>query len=221
VDSCAIAGDDATCDGEPNGGCVCGDGVINGNEVCDGGVSGSTDLGACNPLCTGFYTRKRIRRSLDNHGSDLGGIAGADAICVGDFGPGWKALLAAASRRATVTPFVGDGQLDWVIKPYTYYFNEEGLLVWRTDAVALLGASGARQQEVLAPLFDTAPVDGGGNYPWSGFDIDWTTITNQTCSNWTSVDLDQLGSFVTQNLQSGATERCDDFPYLFLLCVEQ
>ena len=128
-DSCGTKGNDANCDGIPNGGCNCGTLATTGNETC-----------------------RTVRRSLDIHGSDLGGIAGADSICVGDFGAGWKALLVGSTRRATITPFVGDGQLDWVIAPDTYYFNEAGQLVWHTDASALLGVTAGRQQPLLAPL---------------------------------------------------------------------
>lgn len=113
-------GNDGTCDGIPNGGCNCGTMLTNGTEVC-----------------------KEVRRSLDVHGSNLGGIGGADSICAGDFGTGWKALLVGTSRRASVTPFVGDGQLDWVLRPNTYYFNEREQLVWQTDASALLGVRAA------------------------------------------------------------------------------
>jgi hypothetical protein len=196
-DSCATVGNDATCDGIANGGCNCGSMVTNGTEVC-----------------------REVRRSLDVHGSNLGGIAGADSICSGDFGAGWKALLVGTSRRASVTPFLGDGQLDWVLRSNTYYFNEREQLVWQTDASALLGVRAGRQQSLLAPLFDTTPLNGGGSYPWSGYRPDWTTITQSTCSSWTSIDLAQSGAFIVETLTGTATERCDDDPYLFILCVQ-
>ncbi len=50
-----------------------------------------------------------------------------------------KALLVGATRRATVAPFAGDQQLDWVIRKYTYYYNSNNQLLWRTDGIALLG----------------------------------------------------------------------------------
>ncbi|HWO14089.1 MAG TPA: DUF1554 domain-containing protein, partial [Polyangiaceae bacterium] len=153
-------------------------------------------------------------------------IAGADAVCAGDFGAGYKALIVGASRRATLTPFAGDAQLDWVLKPYTYYLNEQQQLVWITDSVALLGASGGRQQPLLAPLFESTPLNGGGEFPWSGYDTNWTT-TADTCNSWTigtardEQDAFEQGSFVTETLGGIALERCSETPYLFLLCVEQ
>lgn len=224
---------DNDCDGRPDDTIdavcrapECGDGITNGDEVCDAGRNPLPQPGGCNPECTGVYASKQIRRSLDIHGSNLGGIAGADAICAGDFGQGWKALLVGSSRRATLSPFVGDGQLDWVLKPFTYYFNERNQLAWRTDDVALLGASGGEQQPLFAPLFITTPLNGGGSYPWSGYDVDWTT-TADTCNSWTSTggrDANgqfMQGSFVTETLAGIAVERCSATPYLFLLCVEQ
>ena len=225
---CQTAGDCALVTGGRNvcegGRCTlppaCGDGIVNGNEVCDPGALGSTELGACNPECTGFYSRKTIRRSVGIYGTNLGGIAGADSICATDFGSGWKALLVGGSRRATVTPFVGDGQQDWVLQRYTYYFNEENQLIWRTDTVPLLGASGARQQPLLARMFDPFS-EPGGVYPWSGYDVDWTTAPNGTCEGWTSTDRDVTGFVVTEVLTSAVGEFCDETPYAFILCVEQ
>lgn len=195
---------------------VCGDGITNGNEVCDSGNSGSTELGDCNPECNGFYVRKRLLPSVAEHSTDLGGISGADSICTADFGAGWKALLVGGGRRATITPFVGDGQQDWVLHRYTYYFNDLNELVWRTDGVPLLGASGARKQPLIAPMFDPK-----GRYPWSGYNTDWTTVPDGTCEGWTSTDRTQFGNFVTQNLEDSLGERCDPAPFNFVLCVEQ
>jgi hypothetical protein len=224
---------DNDCDGRPDNTfdnvCAppeCGDGVRNGSEACDDGRGALPEAGGCTPDCSGFYATKSIRRSLDIHGSNLGGIAGADAICQDDFGAGWKALIVGASRRATLSPFVGDAQLDWVLKRNTFYLNERDQLIWRTDSVALLGASGGQRQPLLAPIFDATPLNGGGEFPWSGYDINWTT-TADTCDSWTvgtSRDVEgtfKQGSFITPDLAGIAVERCSETPYPFLLCVEQ
>jgi hypothetical protein len=220
--------DGISCTGSPGGSCqggrcvpapVCGDGIRNGNEVCDGG--GSTEIGACNPECTGFYEKKLIKQTDATYLSNLGGISGADAICQSEFGSGWKALLVGAARRATINPFAANGQGDWVLHKYTHYYNAQDQLVWRTDSVPLLGVSGGRKQAVLAPLFTT-----GNGYPWSGYALDWTTLPDTlnivlggTCVGWTSNVREQVGSFVTETLGAVASEPCGTAS--ILLCVEQ
>src|SRR5262249_32016458 len=86
----------------------CGDNFVNGPEVCDSGGSGLTDLGACTPECSGYYEKKIGRLSNNMYSTDLGGITGADAKCVAEFGSRWKALIVGGARRATTTPFKGD-----------------------------------------------------------------------------------------------------------------
>lgn len=281
-DSCTTLGDDANCDGTPNGACqciagqgnrpcsqdanaslcnaqgqcvpcqqnahcsllsggrrfcdrgrcilppFCGDGIVNGNEVCDGGASGSTALGACSPECTGFYQKKFFSLTSNSYGTNLGGIRGADAICGDEFGAGWKALLVGGARRATVTPFSGDGQQDWVIDKYTHYFNDQDQLVWRTDSVSLLAVGRGGRQNLFAQLFDGATF--GGPYAWSGYEGDWTTQADGndaggTCLGWTSTDLLRGASFI-----AGPSFTRPDLTYLStscgstiqrLLCVEQ
>jgi hypothetical protein len=224
ADCALVTGGRSFCD---RGSCIvppfCGDGIINGgNEVCDGGGSGSTELGSCNPECTGTYQKKFIRMTVENYGSDLGGPSGADGICREEFGQGWKALLVGGARRATVTPFLGDGQQDWVISKYTHYFNAENTLVWRTDSVPLLGVSGGERQNVFAQLFDP----GSGIYPWSGYELDWRTQPDDpttgrgTCQGWTSSDRSLNGTFTLADLTGYAYELCGVATQR-LLCVEQ
>jgi hypothetical protein len=198
---------------------VCGDGLRTGTEVCDEGASGSTEIGACNPECTGFYAKKFIRPTRNFYATNLGGIGGADAICQTEFDAGWKALLVGGTRRATTTAFVGNGQQDWVLHKYTYYFNFNDTLIWRTDGVALLGASGGVRQDIFAPLFDS----NAGSYPWSGYAPDWTTLADSavqgTCRGWTSNDRTQAASFILEDLSFAAQEPCGSTS--FILCVEQ
>lgn len=220
ADCSLISGGRTFCD---RGRCVvppfCGDGIVNGNEICDAGGAGSTELGSCNPECTGFYAKKFLRQSVDSYRAiDLGGISGADAICRGDFGAGWKALLTGGPRRATVAPLVGDGQLDWVIHRYTHYFNAQNQLVWRTDGVPLLGVSGGQRQNVFAPSYDYSVSD----YIWSGYANDWTTLPdNRTCQGWTVSGSTLAASFTDPSLAGSiASELCNGSSY-YLLCVEQ
>jgi hypothetical protein len=200
----------------------CGDGIVNGSEVCDGGASGSTELGACNPECNGFYVKRFIRPTFDRYRSDMGGISGADAHCADAFGSGWKALLVGGSRRATVTPFLADGQQDWVIHRYTHYYNAEDQLVWRTDGVPLLAVRNGRRENIFAPLFDNA----SGIYAWSGYELDWRTQPDDpltargTCQGWTSSDRTLNGTFTLQDLSGYAYQLCG-VELEKLLCVEQ
>ena len=181
----------------------CGDNARNGPERCDGGGPDVTTLGACNPECTGFYEKKLIKRTADTYSTNLGGIAGADGICQKEFGASWKALLAGDTRRATRTPLKGDDPLNWVIAKYTHYYNASGQLIWRTDDLPLLGVRDGMRLNLYADAFDGS----SGNYAWSGFAADWTTLADSasastgTCRSWTlatSPGAEDFGSFALQ-----------------------
>jgi uncharacterized protein DUF1554 len=203
-----------------NGG-YCGDGIVNGPEVCDNGGTGATNLGDCNPECSGFYEKKTIRQTTGFHSTNLGGISGADMICQTDFGVGWKALLVGGARRATATPLAGDGQLDWVIHKYMYYYNAQNQFIWRTDNVALLGVRGGQRLDIYTPACDTST----GNYPWTGWAIDWTTVpenssSSGTCNGWTAgTGTTVWATFSFADLKPAATEPCGSSS--FILCVQQ
>jgi hypothetical protein len=194
----------------------CGDGIVNGPEVCDNGGTGSTDLGACNPECSGYYEKKTIKPTSQLYGTNLGGPTGADGICQSEFGNGWKALLVGGSRRATLTPFKGDASQDWVIQKYTYYYNLSDQLLWRTDDVPLLGVHAGKREAIYADAFSP------GNYPWTGWASDWTTIPDNdaggTCGGWTNVTTG-WASFALADLTFGANESCGS--QSFILCAQQ
>ena len=200
----------------------CGDGRRNGKEACDDGASGSTMLGACDPECTGYYEKKVIKPTFTATplSTNLGGIVGADAICVSQFGAEWKALIVGNTRRATVTPLLGDQQLDWVLQKYRYYYNYLNELVWRTDEVALLGVRGGKRLDIYANLFPQT-----GSYPWAGFRLDWTTFADNpsasegTCNSWTASSGGGFGNFVVEDLTVAASEPCGASG--FILCVGQ
>jgi hypothetical protein len=196
----------------------CGDGIINGVEVCDNGGSGSTDLGACNPECTGYYEKKIIQPTGGQlYSTDLGGPAGADGICQDEFGAGWKALIVGGGRRATLTPFLGDQPQDWVIQKYSYYYNQSGQLLWRTDDIPLLGVHAGMRESIYADVFPS------GNYPWTGWAADWTTLPDDdalsegTCNGWTTGT--GWASFAFPNLMPAASEECGSSS--FILCAQQ
>lgn len=197
----------------------CGDKKKNGPEVCDEGGE-VTDLGACNPECSGYYEKKYIRATLGRWPAGaLGGIAGADAKCVAEIGPGWKALLVGGTRRATKTPFLGDDSVDWVIRKYTHYYSyPPNKLIWRTDELALLGVRDGKRVNLYADAFNAV-----SEYPWSGWRADWTTfdddVNNQgTCSGWTSTTK-ASASFAFADLTPALSESCSTSS--FILCVEQ
>jgi Protein of unknown function (DUF1554) len=194
----------------------CGDGTRNGAEVCDNGGTGATELGACNPECSGYYEKKIIKPTNQLYTTNLGGPAGADGVCQAEFGAGWKAFLVGGSRRATVTPFKGDGSQDWVIRKYTYYYNLSAELLWRTDDVPLLGVHAGMREAIYADVFMA------GNYPWTGWADDWTTLPDNdsggTCGGWTNVTTGNA-SFALPDLTFGANEICGS--YSFILCAQQ
>jgi hypothetical protein len=198
----------------------CGDGERNGPEKCDEGTSGKTDLGACNPVCSGSYEKKLIRITVGKSSGNLGGPAGADQFCSQEFGPNWKALLVGGNRRATVTPLKGDGQSNWVISKYTHYYNADGQLLWRTDGLALLAVRDGQRMNLYADAWS------GDLYPWGGYDSDWTTMPEQSgdnargsCSGWTTIAPETWGTFPMKDLTAASIEPCAKM--MPLLCVEQ
>jgi hypothetical protein len=194
----------------------CGDTSRNGVEICDNGGTGTTDLGACNPECSGFYEKKVIKPTSQHYSTNLGGPAGADSICQSEFGSGWKALLVGGSRRATLTPFKGDAPQDWVIRKYTYYYNASNQLLWRTDDVPLLGVHDGKREAIYADVFPAA------SYPWTGWNSDWTTRSDDanggTCGGWTNATTG-WASFAFPDLTFAANEGCGSSS--FILCAQQ
>jgi hypothetical protein len=114
---------------------------------------------------------------------------------------------------------LGDGAKDWVVHKYTHYYSYfEDRLVWRTDDIPLIGVRAGARLNVYADAFVA------GNYPWSGWRDDWTTVNDVeslhegTCAGWTSTSAD-WGTFTLANLEYGAAESCSTAS--FILCVEQ
>lgn len=111
---------------------------------------------------------------------NLGGIAGADATCSSDpkcpVGSQCKAMIVSDSgiRRATITGDVGDGQVDWVLKPFASYVQSDNTTpIGTTNAVSLF----------------TLPIVNGIESPgvttWTGLGTSWQSDPNN-CSNWTN-----------------------------------
>ncbi len=201
----------------------CGDGVVDSDEGCDDGDNPGAAVGDCIPGCVGRVEQVlRMRLSSPFTGVDSGFAAeaasfteAADALCP----EGFKAVITDGSTRiATVTPLVGDGQVDWVLEPFTAYYDEvedtsrwptccsegfagepccedgvyTGQLVGTTDDVTLLGVR--RGEPVALPGPGGIPYyrfDRSGRAVWTGFNTDWTA--GDTCSGWTSTDAEQAG----------------------------
>lgn len=114
--------------------------------------------------------------------TNFGGIAGADALCTAAAGEPAKALLVdeagcggAPCRRASLSPWAGDGQRDWPLKPHAMYYSmDNATAVGFTDGAALLAY----------PLFK--PVRAACQNMASGMAADFTTRANATCASWTA-----------------------------------
>lgn len=126
----------------------------------------------------------RLFLTASSYDLDLGGIAGADRLCSAEAGEPAKALLAdeagcagAPCRRASLSPFRGDGQVDWPLRAGRSYtrFGDNATQVGFTDEAGLLAF----------PLYK--PIVAGCHNQASGIDTDWTTRTNETCGSWTQV----------------------------------
>lgn len=113
----------------------------------------------------------------------LNGISGADVICTTEAGGSpSKALLVDESgcsgqpcRRASVTPNVGDGQVDWPLMPSTSYCN--------MDSSAVVSVTGINR--LFSKAFNTSAISPSSCLNQaSGMDKDWTTRAGMSCGNW-------------------------------------
>ncbi|EKJ87606.1 uncharacterized protein DUF1554 [Leptospira meyeri] len=109
---------------------------------------------------------------------NLGGIVGADAMCSMDpkcpVGSQCKAMLVTDTgvRIASVTANAGDGQVDWVLKPYASYYQSNNItLIGTTNGVSLL----------TFPVL--AGIDPGSVTTWTGMGTSWDAQPDH-CSNW-------------------------------------
>lgn len=164
----------------------------------------------------------RIFTTAGTANGNLSGTAGADLLCMNDgarpSGATYRALMVDTipTRRATVTPNVGDGQVNWVLKATRRYVRSDG-----ASNVMITNFSG---------LFDfgayslTNPVTFSGS-SWTGFQspVDWRVKAAQTCSDWTTAT-----GIGTTGSNGGATATAlSDLPTscgtvgLSLICIEQ
>jgi hypothetical protein len=209
----------------------CGDGVVNGPEICDAGSQPVLAAGKCRPDCSGLIGTKYIF-ATGFVSAALNGIAGADGMCASMFGSGtsaYKALLVDGRKRiATVTPYVGDGQVDWALQKYTQYVNGDGKEIFVTDESALLGVRAKQNVGIEVPI--PTVIDNYGAF--MGVRNDWTAAnmnTSSTISNcqlWTSTAPTESftgpGAGATSSTtfpDNGGTSSCANQAHLY--CVQQ
>ncbi|MEM6291096.1 MAG: DUF1554 domain-containing protein [Myxococcota bacterium] len=147
----------------------CGDGLLADDESCDEGEGNGTGDGDCAPDCSRLVETKTIQLNVlvsTNFAGNMGGDDAAQTLDQGcqDSGlPGYRAMFAdGVARRASQTPNTGDGQIDWVLQPWTRYVNNLGGVVWTTDDVALLGVDDGAAVALDAPI-DTTGAFGVGS----------------------------------------------------------
>lgn len=155
-------------------------------------------------------------------GSSYTSAATADARCNADAnrpaGPNpYKAMLVDTNRIASITPNIGDGQLDWVFKPNISYERPDGTIIGNTNVGSLL----------QFPLTNSIAVSGQYH---TGLNGDWTTLTFGNCSNWTDgasllggSGVSGRAEFTTDGILNGAAAvSCGlSASGQQLLCVEQ
>ncbi len=191
----------------------CGDGVVEDGEICDDGVNAGADVGDCAPDCSTEVEIREIVLSSETFTGDLAG-AGPGSIIenVDDGCPfGYRAMFSdGADRIATVTGNTGDGQVDWVLRPWTAYVNEDGDLLAITDGAALLGVHGG----VFMNL-ENAVDPGNNGGAWTGMNQDWTAMpANENCNNWTNATNSyQMMQGIPGMTSAAFLRQSDDFTY--------
>ncbi|TGK47553.1 DUF1554 domain-containing protein [Leptospira kanakyensis] len=160
---------------------------------------------------------KRMFLSAGSYrGGDFGGVTGADTICSTDrlcpSGSQCKAMiLNGTTRIASLTANVGDGQLDWVLKPNAHYYLTDGTtLISYTNNTSLF----------QIPFSNS--IDSVNYGAWFGGNADWVFNTNTSCFTWSAIVNTESGFILrtqeVNNLFFGATYGCGN--PLKLLCVE-
>ncbi|HMJ13371.1 MAG TPA: DUF1554 domain-containing protein [Polyangiaceae bacterium] len=208
----------------------CGDRIVEGTEFCDDGVNAGSKAGDCASDCSAIVTTKRIVKGQDAVRTDFArnGVAQLLATVDANCPAGYKAMFSDGQLRiATVTPNKGDGQKNWVLRPWTRYVNANAEEIWTTTAVALLGiSSGGIQRALFNPI-----VPGSAWGYITGMNPDWTTLgAGKNCEAWTAwtasaqMQFGAASNVSTEFLRAGdsaeGTFVCNSSPWT-LYCVEQ
>jgi len=194
------------------------------NQYCTVTAGSGTASDNVNSVVISCTDNKQILALDQKYSGNLGGIAGADAICVASFGAGFKALIVDENnRRACTSDNCSTGGLsehkDWVLKPNTAY-------TW-----AIGGILGVTNQNgiFIFPLkhgftLKTYMIWTGLNPAWKSENKDQFNKT-QNCSGWTVNDDNSWGavgfssSTRSDAISSKPYPRCNQ--ELNFLCVEQ
>jgi hypothetical protein len=196
---------------------VCGDGDPGPDEACDNGAENGEDLGDCAPDCSKLVESKLIVLS----DADINGNLGADPVGTADsFCPaGYLAMFVFGdTRRATTAANEAEDSIDWVIQPWTQYLNADGLVVWQTGALPLLGVDGGVFTALMNPIGSS-----GGVY--TGLAQDWTTLQQDNCNGWSvgtngaGHNVGIAGSTSVGFINNGGVQTCEYVNGFY--CVEQ
>ncbi|MCR9143998.1 MAG: DUF1554 domain-containing protein [bacterium] len=184
---------------------------------------------AADGAATGAATIKKVFLSNTRPGGNMGGIAGADAICNGDANKpdaaSYKALLVdGVNRRACVNancaPGNGGDGLDWVFQSDTTYHRDDG--GGSFTAVMTTNANRIAAFPLSANGFDAS----GANEYWTGLETDWTVAfsgSDLDCADWAGGGTGQSGTggSATSDAISFSTPFCGIAGTYHLICVEQ
>lgn len=200
---------------------VCGDGDKGPSEVCDNGSENGLGLARCAPDCSALIGVKHIvvaTTELPNSQLQPNPVAKADSLCK----TGYKAFFAyGTARRATTSPLKAVNPVDWVIRPYTYYYTKDEKPIWLTDAVPLLGVRNGMFASLENPISSTNTF-----VILTGLNADYTTLSADNCGDWSSVstsDVKRYGRPATQDINfmhADDTVECGTYTVSFY-CVEQ
>ena len=198
-----------------------------GDGACtiDAGVAPTFTLtsdGTCKVTFSSTPTivaKRRVFLTSGKHTGDLGGIAGADMVCMTDPSyPGagtFKALLVDGSARvactsASCTAAMG---VDWVLAPNTtYYRADDSTQIGTTTAAATFAFA------IKNPISNSAAT------AFTGLDADWTTASAATCSGFATANPDDhaaIGDSGADNdlAIADTTVACNQATSVY--CVEQ
>ncbi|TGM01524.1 DUF1554 domain-containing protein [Leptospira jelokensis] len=147
----------------------------------------------------------------------FGGVPGVDNVCqtnancpIGKVCKGMVGDSFYSLRRASVTANLGDGQIDWVLKPNASYFRQN-----RTDLIATTNNVSLFTFNLLLP------ISGSSSTAWTGINPNWTNNGNN-CDGWTVTGTNGYGGDTGSSTSTalgfnsfGCTSG------LLLYCVEQ
>lgn len=120
----------------------------------------------------------------NNYSGNLGGIAGADAICNQEAttqgflssSNGFKAMLADNDRYPCITSTCINESKDWVLQANRTYNNSSNQPIFTTNANG------------IGTFPATAPINTVSVNVWTGLLSNWVWLTgNLTCNSWTGV----------------------------------